>query len=238
MRSVSLLTLLLVACRAAPPVDSAASSSTATTTETLTQTATDTSSSTATETSTATATDTSTDTGTPTATSTDTATATSTGTGTGGIDAPPDGFLATFPFSGGCGDVVFYARSDDDALGLIVYIAGLATDAATAGTTQEWVFPLDVPDPDVRVEVRQGVRVSDIVCDDVAEIDSRVDVRWTAVGGQAGVRITPAPSGGWHTGTGTLTLSDVTFARDDDPSQVVSGGDLEIADVFVGWLAG
>ncbi|MEN9785935.1 MAG: hypothetical protein RLZZ299_1199, partial [Pseudomonadota bacterium] len=157
---------------------------------------------------------------------------------TGGIDAPPAGFLATFPFSGGCGDVVFYARSDDDSLGLFVYIAGLATEAATAGTTQDWVFPLDVADPDVRVEVRQGVRVSDIVCDDVAEIDSRVDVRWTAVGGEARVRITPAPSGGWHTGTGTLTLSDVTFARDDDPAQVVSGGDLEIADVFVGWLAG
>lgn len=152
--------------------------------------------------------------------------------GCGGTDPVGPNFHRELSSLGGCGDVVFYAVDADDRLMLSFRADGLVGEARAPGEPTVTTFQL--PDPPAELILEQGTRVSDVMCDDVAENGGpQVQRTWTATAGSATVtvRLVPEP----QNARADLLLEDVVLESDGDR---VTLDRLEWTDTPVGWFPG
>jgi hypothetical protein len=127
--------------------------------------------------------------------------------------------------SGGCADLVAYARNADDTMLLLIRASGLvsaAYDAAEGATDETTTFSFDLedqnphPEFDLIVEFRQGRNLSVEICNDVIE-DPGPYVRrnFGALSGTLQIDLTPThedPEAWEMPASGTFKLTNVLLS--------------------------
>ena len=145
-----------------------------------------------------------------------------------------DGFGAGLTEHGGCGDTILYAADPGDTIMLRFDHEGAVAEAFAAGV--ETTTELTLPDPDSKVVVEVGTRISEAMCTDYIENGGPVvDETWTASEGDATLVVRPGADGTWGS-YADLTLTGVTFTS--EAGEFASLPDLTLTNISVGWLAG
>lgn len=159
-----------------------------------------------------------------------------TGGGTGPLEP---GFESSFEYSGGCGDMLLYASNVEDTILMTFIIDGLSEQAHTQGGQVSETASL--PDSRIQLEVRVGEKLSDTVCDDVAEGGTHVDATYEAVTGSADILVVPEGSPtdyGGYPAKATVILSDIELQNLEDVTDIVELPSYSWSNVFIGWLPG
>jgi len=148
------------------------------------------------------------------------------------------------PIYGGCGDVFMYARSESDRMGMTIDTYGadfsVIEAARSAGGSVEFVYEL--PDDSINIVLQRGTNLSRYWCNDAIYPPLPV-VRREAfpVGGTLTLQVSSDPdiTSSWYTpGTATAILEDVVWASESGVLVDSLPANVELYDVFVGWLAG
>ena len=148
------------------------------------------------------------------------------------------------PIYGGCGDVFLYAKSESDRMGMTIDTYGLdysvLEQAREAGGSAELVYEL--PADGIDIVLQAGRNLSRYWCNDAIYPPLPV-VRLEAfpVGGTLTLQVTSDPdiTSTWYTpGTATAILQDVVWATEGGVLVDSLPAEIEMYDVFVGWLAG
>jgi hypothetical protein len=138
--------------------------------------------------------------------------------------------------TGGCADVVFYARAPDGSAFLQVSVSGLLEEALASGETEVTVFAL--PDAAASVRLQRGTMMTQ-PCDDAVSPQENVEAVYAPSSGTAVITIEPGDASLpiYETrGRGTLELHDVVL--DSDGAESITIDDFAVDDVPVGWLPG
>jgi len=148
------------------------------------------------------------------------------------------------PVYGGCGDVFLYAKSESDRMGMTISTYSLEysliEEAREAGGSIETVFEL--PAEGIDIVLQAGRNLSRYWCNDAIYPPLPV-VRLEAfpVGGTLTLQVSSDPDmpSSWYTpGTATAILEDVVWATEGGVLVDSLPAEIEMYDVFVGWLAG
>jgi hypothetical protein len=137
--------------------------------------------------------------------------------------------------TGGCADVVFYAKAADGTAFLQVGVRGLLEQALASGETE--VTTITLPDAAASVRLQVGTMMTQ-PCDDVVWPDEIIEALYTPSAGTAVITIEPGdPSLPAYEsrGRGTLELLDVVLRSGSHELHI---DDYAIEDVPVGWLPG
>jgi hypothetical protein len=137
-----------------------------------------------------------------------------------------EGFEDELTVQSGCSDMVVYAHSADDTLGLSLYLTGLDVN----GITEETEFTGIGYDAAQWLEVRVGTDVTAQECNDVVT-PIVVDELWVPTAGTIDVVITPSGGGP----LADVTLTDFVF---EHAGASVSLPSYTFTDVLVGWFPG
>ena len=138
------------------------------------------------------------------------------------------GFEEDLTVQSGCSDMVVYAHSADDELGLSLFLDGLDVNSLE----EETEFA-DIPFSDAQwLELRVGSDVTSAECTDVLEPPGpQIDELWVPTAGTIDVVITPSMAG---------VLADVTLENFvfEWNGTSVSMPSYTFTDVLVGWFPG
>lgn len=139
-----------------------------------------------------------------------------------------EGFEKALTVQAGCSDMIVYARSNDDALGLSLYLDNLDVN----GVTEPTEFT-DIPfDAAQWLEIRVGTAVTSAECTDViTKPGPQVDALWIPTAGTIDVAITPGAGGP----LADVTLTDFVFEHDGESVALAS---YTFEDILVGWFPG
>ncbi|MBX2799490.1 MAG: hypothetical protein KTR31_17575 [Myxococcales bacterium] len=159
-------------------------------------------------------------------------------TETSGLASVIDTVLADDPLTDSCGDVVAHVFEESDSTVLVIAVdAGLAEQARVDGA--EVTETYELPHPDVTIRALWGSYLSEwYSCDDVAERDPVIDGELDALSGTLTVTVRPHPDATELEpyGYATFHLEDVTFTEEAADGETLP--DVELAELFVGWLPG
>lgn len=150
----------------------------------------------------------------------------------------PAGFEAELTEAFGCADLQLAARTPDDTIALVFSADGYAAAAHELGETV--VVDLELPIDGASLEVRVGEHLTDIICNDVMELEPVIEAVYRPTSGSATLVVTPTGETtpwGEAPATASLTLSNIVLESDADGAAVVVEH-LELNDIFVGWLPG
>ena len=148
------------------------------------------------------------------------------------------------PIYGGCGDMFLYAKSPTDRMGMTISTYGLERplleEARALGGSLERTYEL--PADGIDIVLQRGSNLSRYWCNDAIYPPLPV-VRREAfpVGGTLTLEVSSDPdiTSSWYTpGTATAILRDVVWASESGFLVDSLPADVELYDVFVGWLAG
>ncbi|MGM0575989.1 MAG: hypothetical protein ACQEXJ_09695 [Myxococcota bacterium] len=148
--------------------------------------------------------------------------------------APDTGLLVD---AGGCADLVMSLGSEADDLVLVFDYQGEVAKAAYEAESGEASATLDVA-TEASLELRQGTKVTALVCNDALDGSEEVVTTWTATAGTAHVEVV---SDGIHEpwdaypGDATITLTDVVLEAEGAEQVVIPTLTWSAA---VGWLPG
>jgi hypothetical protein len=146
-------------------------------------------------------------------------------------------FTDTLTVTGGCGDVVLFARNEADTVLLRATRArGLVEDVLA--DRQPHDAYVGFPSTDIAVTVQLGEHLSDATCDDVIEDGGpQVDATWVPTDGHATIRVRP-PVREEALPRADLVLSNLVLAPERGRGDAITIEDFQILDVLVGWYAG
>jgi hypothetical protein len=149
-------------------------------------------------------------------------------------------FTSRLTVEAGCGDVVLFARDDDDTIGLTIVGESLTPAAHACETGPGYSVIVPLPDASVTVRAEVGEHVTAAVCTDLVEEAPDVARTWEAVSGTLYVDATLTDSAncpGEPYAMAVATFEDVVLAPTDggEDSVTVESWALE---AFVGWLPG
>ncbi len=136
----------------------------------------------------------------------------------------------------GCADVEVVAANSADSRGLVVRVDDdIAADALLAGATVGAEYTL--PDPAVEITAMWGSDVTIDHCNDVS-YGTVVDGEASAISGVLSIEVVPDGFGTelMPTGRAKLLLEDVVFETTAGEQRDLD--ELELSDVYVGWLPG
>lgn len=148
------------------------------------------------------------------------------------------------PLYGGCGDVFLYAKSASDRVGMTIGTYGLEysliEEAREAGGSVEMV--VELPADGIDIVMQAGRNLSRYWCNDAIYPPLPfVRVEAFPVSGTLTLEVSSDLdiTSSWYTpGTATAILEDVVWATEGGVVIDRLPADIELYDVFVGWLAG
>lgn len=117
---------------------------------------------------------------------------------------------ATFTVTGGCGNVVLYARNADGSMELAFFAVTAINRAVDAGGRVTLTF--DLPDPEARLQLLSGQALI-LQCGDVLPQGTRIDHTFRVISGRAVLVVDVAPP--------AESLKTVDGARNHDLTGVV-----------------
>lgn len=150
----------------------------------------------------------------------------------GAPDLQP-GFELPLTETGGCGDVVVFARDPDRHVGLMVR----TDDALVSSIPESMTYDLTSAESATArwLTAYQGVEVGEIWCNDVSTGAEQLERSWSAVAGAMTVDVTPDGSGG---GLADVAITGATLQADDDAEATVELASFAWTGIAVGWLPG
>lgn len=151
--------------------------------------------------------------------------------GCGAVDLAP-GFESELTETGGCGDVVVFARDPDHRVGLMLRV----DDALVSSVPESKAYDLASPESASErwLTAYQGVEIGELWCNDVSTGAEVLKRSWVATAGTATVQVTPDGAGG---GLADVTITDAELQADDDGTTVALPS-FTWSGIVVGWLAG
>ncbi len=150
-----------------------------------------------------------------------------------GVPALQPGFEDALTETGGCGDVVVYARDPERTVGLMF----IADDALVSSVPESMDYDLASAESATNrwLTAYQGVEVGEIWCNDVSTGAETLKRSWVAVAGTATVDVTPDGNGG---GLADVAITGATLQSDDDAEVTVDLAAFTWSGISVGWLPG
>jgi|GEM_PF-2980734 len=89
---------------------------------------------------------------------------------------------------GGCADAVFFGIGKNNEQGLLISV-----DASRRSTTEPTVLDVTLPDPSVTVTLTRGAGLDQAMCNDLVDLEYRVDSEVPAVSGTVHIELDPRP---------------------------------------------
>lgn len=150
------------------------------------------------------------------------------------VGALEPGFEMDISEAGGCADMLVYGFDAADTQGVVLWLdEGLVADAHASGMPVHAEY--DAIDPAVSLEVRAGLNVTAMECQDVPVPGVEIDELWLPTGGTVIVDVTAT---GMMEGFATVEFVDLVLARQQPGPSPITVPSLVLTDVFVGWLPG
>ena len=138
-----------------------------------------------------------------------------------GSEGPP----LTLTASGGCGDAYFWATTSDDEHAVVVSV-----DLGERSASEPTVRELELPDPDVEVELWQGSGLRSLMCNDL--VAGEVTEETPVVEGRLTITLQPRPEKPGNLTDGKAELRGLVA---EDGTTIA---DLDIKTTSIGFYAG